>query len=267
MRKHVMSLTFAMRPQRLRYVMRSALLALLLCSGAALWAQPPDSSPSALPAFAATAASDAARVMAPGPQGKLAAIQASGVEYSYLPAPAERGGTGQLFVLGMLRNTGGEVFSSPVLQAHFYDSQGQLVDVLTESLYSLSLAPGMQGAVRLDGQARYPADRYARVELHLMSGDWEHALSLGDAVGTDRAHSETDVRWDWQEDLRPWWPFILILMLWGAYGLVWQRRTQRRVNGLLQQQLDLLARQTEAQEKIARASAEKTSAHPADPTK
>ncbi|MDO5288054.1 MAG: FxLYD domain-containing protein [Pseudomonadota bacterium] len=261
-----MSLTSAMRPVRLLHVMRSALLALSLSPGAALWAQPSESSLPAVSASAATAASDAARAMAPGPQGKLAAIQASGVEYSYLPAPAERGNTGQLFVLGMLRNTGDEAFSSPVLQARFYDSQGQLVDVLTDSLYNWSLAPGLQGAVRLDGQARYPADRYARVELHLMSGDWEETFSPDGADSTDCAHSDADSGWDWREDLRPWWPFILILMLWGAYGLIWQRRSQRRVNGLLQQQLDLLTRQTEAQEKIARASAEKTSAHPVGKT-
>ncbi|MDO5087572.1 MAG: hypothetical protein Q4D74_08195 [Comamonadaceae bacterium] len=261
-----MSLTHAMRPM-VRWI-RGALLALSLCPGAALWAQPSEGTPPAVSMSAAAASSEAAGAMAPRLQDKLAAIQTSGVDFSYLPAPApaQRGGTGQLFVLGMLRNTGDEKFSAPVLQARFYDSQGLLVDVLTDSFFNWSVLPGMQGAVRIDGQARYPADRYARVELHLMSGDWESVFSSHDTDRTDCADCESGSHWNWLEDLRTWWPFILILMLWGVYGLFWQRRAQRRSNVLWQQQMDLLTRQTEAQEKIARASAEKASARPADTT-
>lgn len=253
-----MGLTRLMRP--VVRLMRGACLVLPLCTGAALWAQPAASGP------AGGASSDATALTASGLQDKLSAIQISGVDFSYLPVRTERGNTGQLFVLGMLRNTGNEKFSDPSLQARFYDSQGRLVDVLTDRFFSWSMLPGMQGVVRLDGQARYPVDRYDRVELHLMDGDWDDASPFRHPGRIDDAECQASAHWDWLEDLRTWWPFLLILMLWGAYGLVWQRRTQRQGKDLWQQQMELLARQTEAQEKIARASAEKTAPRPADTT-
>ncbi|RRD58121.1 hypothetical protein EII20_03920 [Comamonadaceae bacterium OH2545_COT-014] len=181
----------------------------------------------------------------------LAAIEVAGAEFNHDAADGRHAGAGVLHAMGTLRNTGGQTLESPVVEARFYDAQGKLIDALTDSIYDVTLPPGQEAVVRLDGAARFPAERYARVELRLLSA----GLAAPEAgCGDDCASGAASPHSDWLDELRPWWPFFLIMLPWGVWGLLHVRRNRTITAAIVQSQVQLLERQTQALEALAAAA-------------
>lgn len=181
----------------------------------------------------------------------LAAIEFAGAEFNHDTDDGHRAGPGVLHVMGTLRNTGGQKLETPVVEARFFDAQGKLIDALHDSLYDVTLPPGQQAVVRLDGAARFPAERYARVELRLMSASLSapEVDCNGDCAAGASPHSA------WLDELRPWWPFFLVMLPWGVWGMWHVRRSRKITAAIVQSQVQLLERQTRALEALAAAAA------------
>lgn len=190
----------------------------LICAAAsAVWAQAPD--------FSAIVIKDA--------------------EFSYLSAQGDAACCGRLSALGKVVNTSGEKLEDPNFEARFYDANGQLVDALHEMTFGLALLPGQEVTVRLMGAASHQADRYASVQIGLISGDFVPAVkprSSGLAWGG----------WLWSL-LASWGPMLLLIGVW-----IWVLKRSNGINyqkdvlELMKHQNETLARQAAAIEKIAR---------------
>ena len=193
------------------------------------------------------------------------AVQLKDVEYSYQHSSKEKSDQeenccGLIIVLAKATNTSDKALQNPTFEARLFDAQGKLVDAFTDTSYDLVLMPGQEVAVRIMDRARFGAERYARAQMRLVFGKFDHpdeenpsgpGLNIGQTV---------------RDLLMAWGPVLLLIGVWlwlikRSNGLHYQKE----VLELMKSNNELQARQTAAIEKMAQISTQ-TSAQMRDPS-
>lgn len=160
---------------------------------------------------------------------------------------------GPLFVtvLGSFKNTTANRIESLVVEAKLTDSNGKVIDVLSQPVYGLVVPAGQQVAFRLQGPAAVKENLYAGVQARVVSAE-AHAPSPPRA---SREESNRVVNF-----LISWGPMLLLVVVWiflaRKYG--GKGSTQEKMLAAIGEQNALLAKQISAIEVIASVATRKS---------
>jgi hypothetical protein len=161
-----------------------------------------------------------------------------------------------VFTIGEIQNNIDATLDDIVVEARFFDTDGELIDVTVERLYSLRVPPSETVAFRLQSMALAERDEYVSHEVRLISASESRpcAQSSGTA-GTSNFELIKKL-------LISSFPILLLLAAW----IYFMRRAagknspQNRSLDLIDRQNDMIEKQGSAIERIANAlEAEKRS--------
>jgi len=147
-------------------------------------------------------------------------------------------------VLGELENTTEATVDDLVVEARIADANGQVADVLTQSLYGIVVPPGQRVAFRLQAPAASPEASYSSVKARVTSGEG-HRPSPRGSDGKDRESALLSF-------LVSWGPMLLLILVWVVLARKYSGKgsPQQRLVELMVEQNALLARQASAIESI-----------------
>lgn len=149
-------------------------------------------------------------------------------------------------VIGELKNTTDEKIDNLILEAKLTDSDGKVIDVLSESIYGLVVPAGEQVSFRLQGAAATTQATYANAQVRVVSAE-SHSRS------TKQSSSESKSQL--RELAVSWGPMVLLVLVWLFLVRKYNGKgsNQDKLLTAINEQNALLTRQSSAVEAIAAA--------------
>lgn len=166
-------------------------------------------------------------------------IEISGASLSY----SKTEGPSWITTIGTLKNTSPFKLEDILVEVKYFDAEGKLVDVLTESLYEVTLQPSQEISFRVRGVADKAEKNYVSTTVRVVSA----------YTTTPPKNTENDNSFHWLNYLLTWAPMLLFIIVWCLY--IWyvsnKKSPQWRTISLLEQQQTLYAEQLKLIERIA----------------
>lgn len=154
-------------------------------------------------------------------------------------------------VLGEFKNLTPTSVSDLVVEARLLDAKGQLIDVLTESVFGVVVMPGDQVAFKLNGKGISAPETYAQVQARVTSGEASKAEDK--PIPKPRVEPKGWYQ-RWGEPLLiSWGPMLLLIGVWVAVlrNGGGKKSQGNRTLALIEEQNALIARQAVALETLA----------------
>jgi ATP-dependent Zn protease len=156
---------------------------------------------------------------------------------------------GPLFVtvFGSFKNTTPNKIDNLVVEAKLTNSNGKVIDVLTQPVYGIVVPASQQVAFRLQGPAAATQGAYSGVQVRVTSGE-SHPPR-------DTRPAKSDAT-PWLDFLISWGPMLLLVLVWIFLARKYNGKgsVQHRMLGAIGEQNTLLAKQLAAIESIASAA-------------
>jgi ATP-dependent Zn protease len=147
-------------------------------------------------------------------------------------------------VIGEIKNTTTERIDNLILEAKLTDSNGKVIDVLSESMYGMVVPAGEQISFRLQGAAATTEATYANAQVRVVSAE-------GHSKSTKQSSSMNESKF--AEFAISWGPLVLLILVWGFFVRKYNGKgsNQSKMLTAINDQNALLARQSSAVEAIA----------------
>jgi ATP-dependent Zn protease len=156
---------------------------------------------------------------------------------------------GSLFVtvFGTFKNSTADKVDNLVVEAKLTDSEGKVIDVLTQPIYGVVVPAGQQVAFRMQGSAAANQNAYSSVQVRVTSGEAHPPRK----IPPPKSNVTT-----WVDMLISWGPMLLVILVWIVLARKYAGKgsTQHRMLDAISEQNALLTRQLVAIESIASAA-------------
>ena len=131
-----------------------------------------------------------------------------------------------------------------MVEAKLADSTGKVIEVLTESLYGITVPAGQQVAFRMQGSAAASESAYASVQARVTSGE------------TQKARPQQKPESRIIAFLVSWGPMLVLILVWVYLARKFNGKgsLQNRTVDLIAEQNAILTKQLAAIETIAQAA-------------
>ncbi|MEO1201056.1 MAG: FxLYD domain-containing protein [Pseudomonadota bacterium] len=156
-----------------------------------------------------------------------------------------------IFVIGEIENHSDYALDTMILEARFYDADGELIDVSTDRLYGITLPPGERVGFRLQSFALAAPEEYVSHDVRMLGADERRPCSGYSGAPAASSADSGVVR----KLLITSFPVILLIAAW----IFFMRRAggkdspQNRTLDLIEEQNAMLKNQSGAIDRIATA--------------
>ncbi len=156
--------------------------------------------------------------------------------------------------IGKIRNNTDNNISDIVLEAQFYDTKGNLIDVASDNLYYVNVSPHEEIAFKLQTTAAALNDKYTSQSVRVIGMHEEKPCKSN---GANKKRTKENV---WIKILINWFPLLFLLALWIFFMRKYAGKNspQQKTIGLIEEQNSLIGNLNKSLERIAGAAEGRT---------
>ncbi|WP_411991107.1 hypothetical protein [Agarivorans sp. DSG3-1] len=165
-------------------------------------------------------------------------------------------------VVGEIKNSGTYPVEDVILEIRFFDDKGNLIDAITESLYSIVIPRNDSVVFKLGTSATMPEESYSSHKVRVISSYGNYPSGSCDSSSVPQ---KTDNRW--KKLLISWSPMLLLIAVWVLLARRYSGRKspQQKMVNLMEQQVETgeqtksdIQRLADAAEQLAKSSIDKS---------